>query len=106
MALPADPTEKVYSPGEPRRGTNVSARDPSASPSTCALDDRRRGVHGGQVLPQQSRLVASGANVVDPKRPAGGHRQRQGGAQDLPAAFALRAVDRDHRVRHYALTYP
>jgi hypothetical protein len=57
---------------------------------------RRRGLDAGQVLPQEAGLGPPGADVADGEALAGGERQRQRRADDLAAAFAVRAVDREH----------
>ena len=95
VALPAVPTARRYSPpAHLRRLEAQRARAKLGAGDTRPAHLRRR-VHGGQMLPQQPRLLPARADPVDAKRPAGDERERERGAQNLPAAFALGAVDGD-----------
>ena len=79
-------------------------RAPGRKVSVARADRRARdlgpaelggGLDGLEVLGAQARLVAVGADLDDPERPAGQERERQGGPEDLAAALAARAVERD-----------
>ena len=50
----------------------------------------------GQVLAPQAGPLSAGADALDAKRRARGQGEREGGADDLPAALAVRAVDGQH----------
>jgi hypothetical protein len=60
--------------------------------------NRRRRARRSQVLRLQARLGPRRANVVKAQRSPGDGRQRQAGAQHLPAALTERAVNRNHRI--------
>jgi len=55
--------------------------------------DPRGGFHAGEVLAHQARMGATGADALDAEGLPAQQRQGQRAAQDLPAAFALGAVD-------------
>jgi hypothetical protein len=74
-----------------RAAAQLGAIDLGATDGSGAL-------YGGEVLAQQARLGAAGADVVDAQRPPGEGGEGEGGAQDLAAAFALGAVDGDEVV--------
>jgi hypothetical protein len=50
----------------------------------------------GQVLAPQAGPLSAGADALDSKRRARGQGEREGGADDQPAALAVRAVDGQH----------
>jgi hypothetical protein len=60
------------------------------------LADARGRFHRRQMLPQQTGLLSSRADIVNAKRFSRQQRKRQCCSQNLPAAFALTAVDEDH----------
>jgi hypothetical protein len=49
-------------------------------------------MHTSQMLAHQSRLGPLGTDVIDAKGLPGNQTQRQSRPQNLPAAFAVRAV--------------
>ncbi|ABV17575.1 hypothetical protein EcE24377A_3897 [Escherichia coli O139:H28 str. E24377A] len=65
----------------------------------CPTNFRSR-FYRGQMLAQQPRFRSPGTNAGDGKWLAGYHRQAQRRAQDLPATFALCAIQRNHPFHH------
>ena len=51
------------------------------------------GENSGQVLPHQAGFLAAGADALDAEGLTRDERKAEGGAQDLPAPFACRAID-------------
>ena len=76
-----------------RAGAENQAPGAQGRPFHFGAADLGCGQHGGQVLPHQARLLSPGADLLDHERPARHQRQGQRRAEDLPAAFALGAVD-------------
>ena len=94
MVLPADPMENEYVPGVTFPGTNESDATDRRPLDRRAADSGRR-IDRRQVLPQEPRLLAAGADVFNAKGLAGDHGQAERRPQDLSAAFAEGAVDLD-----------
>ncbi len=69
-----------------RGGAQCVAGDPGAGNFPCGADGR-------EVLAQQARLGASGANVVETERRAREAGESQRGAEDLATAFTGAAVE-------------
>src|SRR5262245_13647703 len=88
-----------------RHGTRLE--DEVGAAEGRALDlrvaDRRGGEHAAQVLRLQAGLRSPAADVAEVKRLAGEQRQRQAGAEDLPAALAEGAVQ-FQELAHGAIT--
>ena len=63
--------------------------------------DCRRRPHRRQMLRQQPGIASAGADVDETKGARGHHRQAQGGAENLAAAFAMRTIESEniHRFR-------
>ena len=78
-----------------RRLERSASCEPSSAPETrapltcAAACTAVRCCRSSPASPRPARIP------LDAKRPAGDERERERGAQDLPAAFALGAVDRD-----------
>ena len=87
-ALPAVPTLNCTCPLAPA-AARIGATASQSGPLHHSATDLRRGLHRGQMLPQQTRLLPPCANVLNRHRPAGDQRKRQRRAEDLSAAFAL-----------------
>ena len=77
-----------------RAGPENQSAGTQGSPFHVRAADLGRGPYGGQVLLQQARLLPAGADLLDHERPARDQGKRQRRAEHLPAALALRAVDR------------
>src|SRR5581483_5972258 len=91
---------EVIVAGGDRSRLEHQVRTPLAGPLEGGLADGSGGTYARQVLRLQARPAAPGTNVPQVKRLARDERQRQAGAQNLPAAFADRAVQFYGRLCH------
>ena len=87
--LPAVPMVNLYSPGWMAPGSKVNSLEPMCAPSALARPDGGGGGDGREVLALQPRLVAPRPDVEDAEGLARDERERQGRADDLPAALAV-----------------
>ena len=81
-------------------GAKLQPRGADRGSCDFGMADLCGGVDGREVLPHQSRLLPPGTDIFDDKRSTGDQRHRQRGAEDLPAAFAVRAVDGENGSCH------
>ena len=80
---------KVVIAGSDRPGVHLQCGGAKGGPGDLSPADRRRRLHGGQVLAQQAGLLPPGADLFEPERLSGLQRKRERCPEDLPPAFPL-----------------
>ena len=87
--------EEIVAPpdGAGPEGKGLTAQ---VGPGDLRLGDPGHGLNCGKVLGPEPRFGAPGPDAFNPDRHPGQSGQGEGGAQNLPAALAVRTVQREH----------